>query len=832
MNKLLKIIIAPLGIIIFIVAIMLLSNEMKNYTYQQILDTLKAIPSIKIIFGLILALSYYVILGGYDVVAFKYINVPLKFKNVVFTCFISNALGNNTGYSMLFGGSIRYRLYSLYNVSMINVTKVLFFSSATIWFGLLIIGGVVFTFFPVDFTDTKLFFASSRPLGILFLTIVTAYTLLSILKSKPIKFFKWTITFPNIKITLWQMLLATSDWVIASCTLFVLLPHGEIPYITLLQIFLVAQMLGILSQVPGGMGVFETAIVMMLPQATESSAVMGALLAYRAIFYFFPLGIALILLATHEFFRAKRRFKVLARFYGGRMASLVPQALSISIFIGGAIILFSGVTDVSSSIIHRLDNYVSPVILDCLHFIISVIGIMLLFISRALLLRIKKAHTMAVWLVSLLLPLALVNGYGYEKILTIIVLLAVLIPSKKYFYRTLNIMAPKLNWLWFGAISAVFVASTWLCLFVYSKDFYGWTNFFDNLFSASDASRSLRICIGMIITIIIVAVSEIWKRYRYRQVYVGSQNVSKINAKSHYVYSNYSFDNKNIFDMNTDSFIMYSQINGNAVVFGDPLGNNKSSRELIWDFKEMTDLKNIRPTFLYLGHKNLKIYDDIGLDIASFGVDANINLKYFDENIDSLRDIKELSSNILKTGYTIEFMDKEEFEKNKKFVGFVDYQWEQDFGNFKNKMFDISSNCADKFIVIKKDNFVSAYAYLLLSKDKYEAFVSNIRYTSDCNKDIFKFIIFSSVVWAKNNEYKWFNLGLTPKVNLNENTILDDNFIKKARIFVFAEHFKYNMNELIEFKSKFNPIWKNKYIAFHMDKHFIQFLNNFFYIYS
>ena len=103
MNKLLKIIIAPLGIIIFIVAIMLLSNEMKNYTYQQILDTLKAIPSIKIIFGLILALSYYVILGGYDVVAFKYINVPLKFKNVVFTCFISNALGNNTGYSMLLG---------------------------------------------------------------------------------------------------------------------------------------------------------------------------------------------------------------------------------------------------------------------------------------------------------------------------------------------------------------------------------------------------------------------------------------------------------------------------------------------------------------------------------------------------------------------------------------------------------------------------------------------------------------------------------------------------------------------------------------------------------
>ena len=640
MKKFLKILIAPLGIIIFVVAIMLLSNEMKNYSYQQILDTLKAIPSFKIILALILALTYYLILGGYDVVAFKFINVPLKFKNVVFTCFISNALGNNTGYSMLFGGSIRYRLYSLYNVSMLNVTKVLFFSSATIWFGLLIIGGIVFTFFPVNFTDTKFFFSSSLPLGILFLTIVTLYTLLSLFKSKPIKLFnKWTITFPNIKITLWQMLLATADWVIASCTLFVLLPQGEISYITLLQIFLVAQMLGILSQVPGGMGVFETAIVMMLPEATQSSYVMGALLAYRAIFYFFPLGIALLLLASHEFFRAKKRFKVLTRFYGGRMASLIPQALSVSIFIGGAIILFSGVTDVSSSIIHRLDNYISPVILDSLHFAISVIGIMLLFISRGLVLRIKRAYTLAVVLLSLLFPLALINGYGYEKIVFLLVLLSLVIPAKKYFYRNLSLIAVKMNMLWFSLISAVFIASTWLCFFVYRPDLYSWNKFINILFSASDAGRSLRICIGMVITIGIIIIAEMWKRYRYKQSHIDLDNVKKISDSSKYVYSNYAFENRNLFDMNAGSFMMYSQINNNAIVFGDPVGDNKSSKELIWDFKEMTDSKNINPTFVYLGYKNLKIYDDIGLDIASFGVDANVSLKNFSKDSKELEDI-------------------------------------------------------------------------------------------------------------------------------------------------------------------------------------------------
>lgn len=829
MKKILKILIAPLGIIIFIVAIMLLSNEMKNYSYQQILDTLKAIPSFKIWFALILALSYYLILGGYDVIAFKYINVPLKFKNVVFTCFISNALGNNTGYSMLFGGSIRYRLYSLYNVSMLNVTKVLFFSSATIWFGLLIIGGIVFTFFPVSFSDNKFFFHSSQPLGILFLTIVCVYTLLSFFKSKPIKIFnRFTVTFPNIKITLWQMILATADWIIASCTLFVLLPHGEIPYITLLQIFLVAQMLGILSQVPGGMGVFETAIVMMLPQATESSYVMGALLAYRAVFYFFPLAIALLLLASHEFFRAKKRFKVLARFYGGRMASLIPQALSISIFISGAIILFSGVTDVSSSVIKRLVEYIPVAVLDFLHFAISAIGITLLFVSRGLLLRIKKAYSITVILLALLFPLALINGYGYEKIIFLIVMLMLVIPSKKYFYRQLSLIAVKFNMVWFSLISAVFITSTWLCFFVYRPNLHSLIDFVANLFSATDSARSLRICIGMLITIAIVIISEFWKRYRYKQSSIDLGNIKKISYDSRYVYSNYAFENRNLFDMNTGSFIMYSHINNNAIVFGDPVGDNKSARELIWDFKEMTDLKNINPVFVYLGYKNLKTYDDIGLEIASFGVDANVSLENFSPDSESLSDIKILSQDLYEKGYVFEIVNKEEFIRNKKYIGFIDYQWEKDFGNLKNKMFDVSLNGADKYIIVKKDNFISAYAYLLLSQNKYEVFVSNLRYSVDCDENIFKYILFNAVKWAKENGYKWFNLGLTPT---NE-TIIDEDFTKKAKIFVFAEHFKYDMNALLEFKTKFNPVWKKKYVAFYTGKRMIYFLKDFLYVYS
>lgn len=827
MKKLIKILIAPLGIIIFIVAITLLSHEMKNYSYQQIIDTIKAIPSFKVIIALILSLLYYLILGGYDVIAFKFIQIPLKFKNILFTCFVSNALGNNTGYSMLFGGSIRYRLYSIYNISMLNVTKVLFFSAATIWFGLLILGGLVFTLSPVEFSSHKFIFVSSRPLGLLFLTIVITYSLFSIFKSKPLKFFKWTITFPSIKITLWQMLLATADWILASCTLYILLPPDTISYITLLQIFLIAQMLGILSQVPGGMGVFETAIVMMLPSQTASATVMGALLAYRAIFYFFPLGIALVLLATHEFLRAKKRFRILARFYSGRMQSIIPQALTISTFLSGMIILFSGVTTVSSSVINRLVVYIPSIILDFLHFAISIVGILLLFISRGLLLRIKTAYIWAVMLLGILFPLALINGYGYEKILALMIILSLLILSKKYFYRNLSLFTPKLNMMWFSAITAVFVGSAWLGFFVYKQHIYTPVAFLNSLFATTDAGRFLRICIGMAVILIIVLISELLKRARYKQVSMSAENIKLVTESSQYVYANYAFENRNLFYKDTNSFIIYSQINNNAIVFGDPIGRDKSAKELIWDFKEMTDLKNITPTFLYVGHKNLRVYDDIGMDIALFGTDANILLETFSKDIQSLAEIKD-NADSMDNNYKFEITDKITFQKEKKYVDFVDFQWQKDFGNLKNKMFDISAQFANSYILVKKDGFISAYAYLLLSQNKYEVFVSNVRYTSDCDLNMLKYILFKSVCWAKDNKYKWFNLGLTP----TEKIILDHDFIQKSKIFVFAEHFKYDINALINFKLKFQPTLKNKYIIFYADKHLNRFLRDFFYLYS
>ncbi len=290
MRKWIKFIIVPLGFLVFVGALILLRDQLENFNYADIINALKAIPAFRTTIALFLSLSYYLILGGYDVVAFKYIGlkVPLSSKDILFTCFISNVLGSNIGYSMLFGGSVRYRLYSTYNVSMVDVTKVLLFSSVTIWIGLLTVGGFIFTFAPVSLGRTFGFNFTTRVIGLFFIAVLVLYIFLRTLHSNPIKIFKWSVAFPDIKIVSSQILLATCDWLIASLILYILMPIGEISYFVLLKVFLVSHLLGIISQVPGGMGVFETVISKLLPNSASNPGAIGGLLAYRVIFYFFP----------------------------------------------------------------------------------------------------------------------------------------------------------------------------------------------------------------------------------------------------------------------------------------------------------------------------------------------------------------------------------------------------------------------------------------------------------------------------------------------------------------------------------------------------------------
>jgi phosphatidylglycerol lysyltransferase len=845
MKRWVKFILLPLGFLIFVWALSLLYNQLKNLSYVGIINSLKAMPSFKIILALVLALSYYLILGGYDIVAFKYIgsNVSLKPKDILFTCFVSNVLANNTGYSMLFGGSIRYRLYSTYNVSMVNVTKVLLFSSATMWLGLLAVGGFVFIFSPgitgdISFINNImggsifaffLRFFPTRAMGIVSIVALLSYVFLSILRSKPIKIFKWMLTFPNIKIVTAQILIAMCDWLVASLTFYVLMPAGYISYFGLLKVFLIAQFVVIASQVPGGIGIFEGCIAYLLPNSADNSAIVGAVLAYRAIFYLFPLLIALILLGFFEF---AKRFKKGAKIFGKTLSSAMVQILALSSFFAGMIIMFSTSTPFARARLKFLINLLPLRFVDLSHFLLSTVAMAMLFISRAIQLRIKNAWNIACTLISCAIALILIAGEPPLVLVYLMVLLISLLVSRKYFYRDISILNTAFSAWWFVATCSAFVLSVWIGFFVNKQDISSWIHldaFFKNIFNTTDAARFLRASLGMGAIIFVVILEQISKNFFKKPVSFTSGDIKNIAYSSDLAYAlNALASDKNyIVNKQKDAFIMYAKSRDNWIVLGDPVGNSVCKNELLWKFKEIADSASAKPAFIGIDSKYAQIYNDIGLDIFNIGQEAKISLRAFNKEDDRFKSFCDLEEDMQSAGFKYKVLHSNQFEQYREIFADISRKWEQDANyierNFIPGKYDDSYMKDMDFGVLEKDGKICAFSVLAKTKNKYEISSGVVRYLK-CDKNVFAYIIFKNILQAKEGGYKWFDMGLAYFPAMGNNGEALKCF---AKMFMFSEHFNYDLASLRNFKDKFCPVWHNKYIAIKPDKYMLSFIKNF-----
>ena len=96
-----------------------------------------------------------------------------------------------------------------------------------------------------------------------------------------------------------QIAVAVVDWVVAASVLYVLLPpRAELSFLPFVALFVVAQLAGVSSHVPGGLGVFETVVLFASSGHAPAPDIVGALLVYRAIYYLCPLAVATLMLAT------------------------------------------------------------------------------------------------------------------------------------------------------------------------------------------------------------------------------------------------------------------------------------------------------------------------------------------------------------------------------------------------------------------------------------------------------------------------------------------------------------------------------------------------------
>lgn len=307
MNRIRQIVPVVLSLVLLGLAAWAIRQELKHVSLMDIERSLAAIPPLNKLAAIALTSFGYFTITGYDLLAFRYIHCPLAVPKIMLTSFISYAVGNTIGFTLFSGTAIRYRFYTFWRVSRVQIAKIIVFTHLSFWIGMLTIGGVVFLVDPLTVPDLlNLPFASLHGLGILFLALALLYLLLSWCYRKPFRLHKESVALPSINLSLGLIAVSAIDWSIAAAVLYILLPsHSGLSFVGFFGIYVLALTAGIISTVPGGLGVFETVMLWFRPSSVSASDMLGVLLAYRGIYYFLPLIVAVGLWLIHEWQRRR-----------------------------------------------------------------------------------------------------------------------------------------------------------------------------------------------------------------------------------------------------------------------------------------------------------------------------------------------------------------------------------------------------------------------------------------------------------------------------------------------------------------------------------------------
>lgn len=300
-----------IGLLLFSLAVNVLIREFKQYTLEQILTELEAIPLKRIIFASFVTLISYLALSLYDFLAVKYVKKKLSAGRVIFSSFLGYSISNNLGFPIITGTSMRLRLYSQWGINASTAAKIVAFTNVTFWTGVLFLGGIILVREPLQIPKFGIFQNhSAQFVGYASLVALVLYLIAILIKRAPIRIIRWELPIPSFSMAFGQIVVSSLDWILAAGVLYILLPHGHhITFLSLLEAFILALTAGFVSHVPGGLGVFETIIILLLQDFSSKPALMSSLFAFRLIYFIMPMVISLIALAFYEVIVIQDRIK-------------------------------------------------------------------------------------------------------------------------------------------------------------------------------------------------------------------------------------------------------------------------------------------------------------------------------------------------------------------------------------------------------------------------------------------------------------------------------------------------------------------------------------------
>ncbi|MDK2775247.1 MAG: lysylphosphatidylglycerol synthase domain-containing protein, partial [Tabrizicola sp.] len=266
---------------------------------------IRATPWTTLALAMTATLLGYLSLAGYDWSALRYIGKPLPIPVVLTGGLMAYAFGNTIGLTAVSGGAVRWRLYSGLGLDGYDVAAVSTFAAVSFGVAATLVGLGALALHPGALASILPFPAGTiraAAVGLIAVQVVPLFWASA--RGSSLRIRGVALRVPSLPILAGQILFSLGDIGFSALTLYLFLPAGDLGFFTFLAVFAAATMAGIISHVPGGIGVFETVVIAAMPPGTPVGQVAAALLLYRLVYYLLPFLAALVVLALYETWRA------------------------------------------------------------------------------------------------------------------------------------------------------------------------------------------------------------------------------------------------------------------------------------------------------------------------------------------------------------------------------------------------------------------------------------------------------------------------------------------------------------------------------------------------
>src|SRR3954470_3584109 len=246
-----------------------LYHMLRGIDVDEVIEAIKQTEPSQVGLAALFVAAGYFTLTFYDWFAVRAIgrsDIPYRINALA--AFTSYSIGHNVGASVFTGGAVRYRIYSAWDLSAIDVAKIVFLAGLTFWLGNVAVLGMGVAYHPeaasaIDQLPPLL----NRIFAYIVLLGLMGYVAWVWARRRSVGRGPWSVVLPGGPLTLLQILIGIVDLGFCALAMYMLVPgEPHVGFVVVAVIFVSATLLGFASHSPGGLGVFDAAMLVGLWQ--------------------------------------------------------------------------------------------------------------------------------------------------------------------------------------------------------------------------------------------------------------------------------------------------------------------------------------------------------------------------------------------------------------------------------------------------------------------------------------------------------------------------------------------------------------------------------------